>query len=220
MIVPILIAIAVAIMVVSIIAISQYVERRRRDAMRVSAERMNLSFSENDDQSLRQRLSRFHLFSQGRSRRIRNVMRGRVADLDIAIFDYRYRTGGGNSSRTWRQTVLHFDVQRMKLPPFSLRPEHFFHRLGQVFGYQDVDFDTHPTFSSKYLLRGAHEDEIRSVFSDQLLTHLETQTGLSTEAAGGDLIYYRANRRVDPERIGEFIKDGVQILAMLRTQET
>ncbi len=204
-------------MVLGIAVLSRHFDRKRREAMRAVAERMNLSFSAEDDESLRQRLSHFQLFSQGRSKKIRNVMRGRVADLDMAVFDYQYRTGGGNNSRTWRQTVLRFEVASMNLPAFSLRPEHLFHKLGQVFGYRDVDFTSHPTFSSKYLLRGSDESEIRRAFSDQLLTHLEGQRGLSTEAAGGDLIYYRANRRVGPDNLGEFIKEGVQILAMLRT---
>jgi len=33
-------------------------------------------------------------------------------------------------------------------------PESFFHRIGDVFGFKDIDFDEEPGFSGCYLLKG------------------------------------------------------------------
>ncbi len=72
----------------------------------------------------------------------------------------------------------------MRLPNFTLRPENLFHKIGQVFGYQDIDFDSHPEFSKRYLLKGENESEVRSTFSADTLAFYESDQKLSTEDAG------------------------------------
>ena len=42
----------------------------------------------------------FHLFSQGRSKKIRNLMRGTVRDSNLSIFDYQYTVGAGKHQHT------------------------------------------------------------------------------------------------------------------------
>jgi hypothetical protein len=46
------------------------------------------------------------------------------------------------------------------MPHFALRPEKAWHKIGSWFGHQDIDFDSHPRFSSTYLLRGGDESAI------------------------------------------------------------
>lgn len=175
---------------------------------------MNFSFSKKDDDNLRRRLDEFHLFSNGRRRKIRNVLSGKAGELDVRVFDYTYHTGGNNKSRAHRQTVMHFEGDQLDLPRFALRPERLYHRIGQVFGYQDIDFDTNPKFSASYLLRGEDERSVRDLFSDEALTFYEGSEKLSTEAAGRHLIHYRARKRVKPNALEEFIKQGVRVLTL------
>ena len=89
-----------------IIAISMHLEKKRTEAMRSVAATMNFTFAEKPDNALRETLSHFHLFSQGHSKKIRNVLIGRAGEMDVRVFDYRYTTGGGKNSHTWRQTVM------------------------------------------------------------------------------------------------------------------
>ena len=137
--------------------------------------------------------------------------------MDVFVFDYRYTTGGGNNSHTWRQTVILFESDQMQLPKFALRPENVFHKIGQVFGYQDIDFHSHPEFSKRYLLRGESEGDIREIFSSEVRSFYETDGKLSTEAAGKQLIHYRAGKRVDPEKLTDLIREGVKVLTLLRS---
>ncbi len=185
--------------------------------MRSVAATMNFTFAEKPDKALRERLSHLHLFSQGHSKKIRNVLTGRAGEMDVRVFDYRYTTGGGKNSHTWRQTVMLCESAKMRLPKFALRPEHFFHKIGQVFGLQDIDFDTHPDFSKRYLLKGDDEREIRKLFDTDTLSLYESHGKLSTEAAGHRLIHYHANRRVPHEKLSEFIREGVGVLTLLRS---
>jgi hypothetical protein len=196
-------------------------ERQRSDALRGVADEMGFEFRPDDDAVLTDWLARFHLFSQGRSRRLWNVLRGRTRDLDVAVFDYRYVIGSGKNSRTCRTSAVCFRTGDLDLPEFALRPEGFWNRLGvSLFGQQDVNFDTHPEFSKAFLLRGADEGALRELFTEPVLAHFEGQPGVSVEAAGGTLLFYRHDRRVEPADVRAFLTDGFAVLGLFRGPPT
>lgn len=201
--------------VVGGIAVARTSAAKRREALAAEAERMRFSFSPDDEEWLRKELAPFHLFSQGHNRRIANVLRGTASNLQIAVFDYRYTTGAGQHQSTHSQSVLLFESPSVEFPAFSLRPEHIFHRIGAVFGYQDIDFDEFPEFSKHYLLQAEDEPTIRRFFSQEALEHLSTHQGICIEGGGGKLIVYRSRKKVAPEVIEDFIRDGVLLYAML-----
>ena len=207
----------IAVIVAVIIIVINYYEKKRREALLNLSRLMGYSFTEKGDKSLQASLNHFHLFSRGHSRKIKNVMTRRSDDTDITVMDYRYTTGGGKNSRTWRQTVILYKCSRLRLPAFTLRPENVFHKIGSAFGYQDINFDTHPTFSKQYLLRGAEEQAVRQLFNGERLAYYERHKGLSTEGADDGLVYYRSSKRVPPEKIRAFIEEGAKVLRLFRT---
>ena len=207
------------IAVIAVIAIVAWLhEKKRTEAMKEFAGSLKFSFSKKGDNSLLSSLNRFHLFSQGRSKRVSNVMKGYANDIDVTIMDYRYTTGGGKSSHTWRQTVMLFQSSLLQLPAFALRPENLFHKIGAAFGYQDIDFDSHPTFSKQYLLRGAEEEAVRNTFSDDLLAYYEQRKDLSTEGDGDKLLFYRISKRVSPKVIRSFMEQGFALFSLFKTE--
>jgi hypothetical protein len=161
-------------------------------------------------------LARFHLFSQGHGKQIKNVLRGEARGLTAEIFDYRYTTGGGKSSATWRQTAICFHLDGRPLPAFSLRPESVFDRIGAWFGAQDINFEDHPAFSKMYLLQGPDEQAIRDLFADPVLAFYEGRPGLNTEGGGSRLLFYRHNKQVEPTGLLSFLEEGFEVLAAFR----
>jgi len=214
--VPLIIFGAAAAFVVLIVVLSVRAERKRRDALRGAAQEMGLSFDEKGDDTLLDALGSFHLFSQGHSRRIRNVVHGVANEIDLKLFDYRYTTGGGRHAHTHTQTVLLFRCPELNLPAFALRPEHLFHKIGAVFGGQDIDFDEHPDFSASYLLRGEDEEAIRRIFDEEVLSFYGQSRGLSTEGAGQELVFYRASKRVKPAELSALMEEGFVVLSLFR----
>jgi hypothetical protein len=103
-----------------------------------------------------------------------------------------------------------------------MRPEHFFHRIGSVLGYQDIDFESHPTaaeFSKKYLLRGKDEQTIRALFTDTVLTFFAAHPDkVLLEGSGDQLILYRDGKIIEPEDIPAFMKEGFEVFRLF-TQE-
>jgi hypothetical protein len=202
--------------IVTAVLLSWLYEKKRTHAMKALAGSLKFTFSARDNAIL-QRMRPFHLFSQGHSQKATNIMEGCANDIDVVIMDYQYTTGSGKSSHMWMQTVIVFRSPLLRLPAFALRPETLFHKLGEVFGYQDIDFPAHPSFSKRYLLQGSDEDAVRALFSDALLSHYGQSKGLSTEGDGSRFIFFRTSKRVPPKGITAFLKEGFALFALLKT---
>ena len=215
---PFLILGGVVLLIAVIAYVSYLAEKKRTEALKRVAEELGFDFFPKD-QGLLGELASFPLFSQGHSKRLTNLMRGEAGGLAVEIFDYRYTTGGGKSSTTWKQTVICFRLDGPGLPAFSLRPENILDRIGAWFGSQHITFEDYPGFSKSYLLRGPDEKAIRELFTEQVLAFYEGRTGLSTEGGGDRLLFYRHNKRVGPEQVRAFLEEGFQVLAAFRPSD-
>jgi carbonic anhydrase len=109
--------------------------------------------------------------------------------------------------------VICFELDGLFLPAFSLRPENIWHKVRSWLGYQDIDFEGYPTFSARYLLRGADEEAIRAVFTDRILGFYEATAGLCTEGNEDRLLFYRQPVRVKPEDVRAFVEEGLEGLS-------
>lgn len=196
-----------------------HAEKKRTEAMRNAAVQQGLPFFDKGDPSLINELSHFQLFSQGRSRKIKNIVHGNTAEGEVGIFDYQYASGGRNST-TFRQSVIYIQSAELNLPPFAMRPEDLFDRLGGYLGFQDIDFETHPNFSKIYLLKGQNEEATRQLFQEPILAHFESVKGINLEGSGVRFIYFRADTRIKPEELESFLQEGFHLYSLLRTTAT
>lgn len=213
---PIIFFIGVAAFIVAAILLSWLYERKRTQDLKALAASLKFTFSARDNAVL-EMMYPFHLFSQGRSQKVTNIMRGNANDIEAIIMDYQYTTGSGKNSHTWNQTVIAFRSPFLNLPSFTLRPENVFHKIGEVFGYQDIDFASHSTFSRRYLLQGNDENAVRALFTDALLSRYDQSKGLSTEGDGDIFIFYRASKRVSPKGITAFMQEGFALFGLMKT---
>jgi hypothetical protein len=153
------------------------------------------------------------LFSRGHSKKARNVLRKVVRGSELTLIDYQYTVGSGKHRRTYRVTVAVFCADGNQFPAnFELRPEGFWHKVGSYFGYQDIDFESHPNFSNAYLLRGTHEAAIRNCFTPQVLEHFEQDPAKwCVETRGNRIAIYQQQRRVKPEELKQFLTDSTRV---------
>jgi hypothetical protein len=207
----------VVLLVAAILIVNYVIEKKRTEAFQKVAEEFGFEFLPKGDPGLLGSLSRFYLFSQGHSKKLFNLMSGTTRDLQVNIFDYRYIVGYGKHQKTYQQSVICFEAEDMDLPSFNLRPESFWHKIGAVFGYKDISFDSHPDFSKRYLLRGPDEDEIREVFTPEVLDFLEETNSVCIEAEGPQLIFYRSSKRLKPDESKKLMSEGFDILSVFRT---
>jgi hypothetical protein len=194
-------------------ALSQ--EKERRNAFAHAAVRLGMQFELRAD-ALIEEYGVLPLFSQGHSRHVANVLRGGGGDRPAAVFDYQYTTGGGQRSTTSRQTVAVFTLAGLPLPSFTMEPEGALQKLGELFGYRDVDFEHQPGFSEVYFLRGQDEPAMRQLFQPALLAHLQQMPGWHIEGHEDRLAVYRAGRRVKPEGLFEFVEETARVAQIFR----
>ena len=224
------IVVSVIIPIIAVILIIivwvQYEKQRTKEFKQVAEEMGFIFYPKGDDMQLRigvtARLSDFHLFSQGRSRKIRNMLHGVSEQLEVGIFGYQYTTGGGQSSDTVRQSVIYFRSPELNLPQFALRPEYLFDKIGSALGYQDIDFESDQTgveFSKKYLLQGKDEQKVRELFATEVLGFFEGQDGISTEGGGDQLIFYRRRKRIKPEDVRPFMEEGLEVFRLFASSQ-
>jgi hypothetical protein len=186
-------------------------ERNRTENFKAIASKLGMEFHAEGMDSVHKAHHHLRLFQRGREQKLRNLLRTHQDNTIVAVFDYQFTSGRGEKSRTHRQTVFSFSSSNLELPAFALRPENVFHKIGNIFGFTDINFESHPTFSSQYLLKGADEQAIRGFFTPDRIQYLESQKGICMEAEKNCLIYYRASRRVKADDLHTFITEGIEI---------
>jgi hypothetical protein len=208
----VLVVVGVAALVGGLIYFAWMQEKKRTEAMRLAAQAMGFAFEEQGDLDRLRGYGDLPIFDRGHSKRARNVMTGRTADRDVLLFDYRYTVGSGKNSHTYSQTVALYPNGAAGLPDFALAPENVFHKIGQVFGYQDIDFEQSPEFSAHYLLRGDDEMAIRTAFSTDAIAFFAQHHSWHVEVRGGHIAVYRAGRTCKPDEAPAYLADTLRAL--------
>lgn len=202
--------VGVGTLVGGIIWLVVHLEKKRTEAFSAAASNIGLEFSPNQDDQLLQAMQVFSLFNKGHSRKMKNVMKAETDIARLAVFDYQYTTGGGNSSQVHANTIVAMESDSLVLPNFKLRPENFFDKVGAAIGFQDIDFDSHPDFSNSFLLQGEDEKAIRQFFDTQLLDFLSSHKGSYIESAPGLFIFLSGGRK-RPQDLRQFIDEGYAV---------
>lgn len=213
---PLLIFAGIAGLLLAAGAWTRVREQWRRAALGELSESLGLAFHGEDDRSAWHEFAGLPLFTQGRAQTISNRIQADTDEVSLSLFDYRFTTGRDKSAQTHWQTVACFQSPQLDLPPFEVRPQSMLHGLGKLFGFQDIDFATHPQFSQAFLVRGAREQAIRQLFHAPLLSFLETQTPIAIEGRGHQLLVYRADKRVSPEQIRSFLGETFAVYRQFR----
>lgn len=190
-------------------------EKKRTLALSVLAARLGWTLQPDAPLTVVPGPSRFELFTSGRRQHIRNYAGGTRDGRAVAVFDYSYVTGAGKSQTTWQQTVVHVRAPGLALPAFVLRPEHVVHKIGGMFGYQDIDVENDPAFSGQYLLRGEGEAAIRALFDADVRDFYDRHPKSCTEALGADLFFWRTSRLANPEDVPALMDAALDLAARL-----
>lgn len=206
--------VVIAVMLVGLIvagSLFYYFDKKRTEAIQQLAESLGLEYVgpivlENFEPA-----SRFKLFQNGHSRTGKNLLQGETDFARIQIFDYRYTVGSGKNKSSYHQTVVCMTSDSIQCPSFTLSPEGFFNRIGQLFGMKDIDFDEHPEFSNMFQLNGDDEQAIRNFFDRPLLDFFCKRSGQYVESAPGQLIFYRSRATVKPEKWKELMGQGFEV---------
>ncbi len=194
---------------------------RRRQLERL-ADHLHLEYHEEDLWNLLPQLRDFRLFQKGRRGRIRHLLRRQegLMEYDLRIFDYRYIVFNGKSNRPVEQTVFFLQSRKLGLPQCWMRPETFFHKVGELMGYDDIDFEEHPQFSGQYRLTGDDEEYIRYQFTKEVLHFFTVEKGWTLEGLGFYMLLYKKGQILRPSEIREMYEKGIQVYKLFAAEST
>lgn len=162
----------------------------------------NFSFSHLEEKN-------FKIFNIGSYKKIHNVL----INKEEKILDYSYLISTGKSTTRVYHTI--YFTKLKNAPDFYLSSENIFHKIGQMFGYQDIDFIDSPKFSKKYLLRGKNTLDVKKYFDFKKRQFFENFNlkNETIEVKNNTLIYYRL--RIKPNNYSNFIDKTKKIKNIL-----
>ena len=200
-----------------------YPQLKRSGNLKKIANNLNIPFYPKGDDSLYDHLEYFYLFSLNSNSRITNMLHQEDKETELAFFDFTFEIGAGGSTPSesgagggvsyateHKQSVVYFCSPKLDLPQFVLQPEKKFHQFGDL---QDIDFSSHTKFSDDYLLQGNPEESVRNLFNEQLLNFFESKPGLCVEGGANQMLFYRLNERISPNKLSQFLEEGMQVLS-------
>ena len=194
---------------------SYVANKKRIEGFEQEAEAMGLNFTQQPANSFMAHYGHFKLFNRGRRRGVSNLIEGDSGDVTLRIFDYKFTTGSGKQTRHHVQTIASLKSSQLNIPSLTIHPEGFLSRVGSKMGFQDIDFDSHPTFSKMFVLKGDNEEAIRNFLTPAALEYFEAHQGISLEASGDTLFFYNPNRRSKPEEIKDLLSRAYEVFGAL-----
>ncbi len=100
------------------------------------------------------------------------------------------------------------------IPVFILEKEGFMEKVTDLATRSDIDFDSHPVFSDKFVLKGPDEDAIKGFFHPGIIRKVEKYPHFHMESNGEAIILYRLDKAKDDDSITELVRFG-KILALM-----
>jgi hypothetical protein len=231
--------------------------KKRTQELYAIAQELKLQFFPKGDARIAPLLANLEFFHYGTNCKITNLMHGQIArgrkSVTVAIFDYLFMVGNNrtdtsinisddsasiestndNDRECFIQTVIVFYDETIHIPAFNLRPENFMDKIGNVVGFQDINFVDFPVFSKRYRLDADRVDEVRDLFAPNLLKFYEGHK-ICTQANGSTVMIYpfgtgtgsqsvrneqgktsTASSYIAPKEIKSYLELGLRLLSLL-----
>jgi hypothetical protein len=212
---PFLIAAVFIIVVIGVIYNSIQMQKRQEGLIDLSC-RLNLGFSAMENYGIPDRYDFLKQLAQGDNRYATNVFSGSYRQYEILAFDYHYETQTHDKNGT--HTEHHwFSFFILTLPAFfpdlTIRRENFFTKVAEVFGYQDIKFES-AEFSKTFCVRSPDKKCAYDVCNAKMIEYLLVNRDLSIEIEN-NVLALAFTTRLSPEQIETNLQRLVEIRARL-----
>jgi hypothetical protein len=212
---PIIILVFIVIVVAGAIY-SKIQAQKRREGLFDLAQRLNLTFDDNDNYSLADAYGFLKELDKGRNRYATNILSGMYQQNQVLAFDYHYETES-TDAHGHTQTEHHwFSFLILTLPAvfpeLTIRREGFFTKIAEVFGYQAIKFES-AEFSGTFCVRSPDKKFAYDVCNANMIEYLLANRDLSVEIEN-QVLALAFNTRLSVEEI----ENDLQRLVEVRTR--
>ncbi|MSU59850.1 MAG: hypothetical protein EXS35_17070 [Pedosphaera sp.] len=178
------IVILFAALIIAGIIWSALAAKKRREELSTLAARLNLRFSEADNEAIAGRFEFLDALAQGSNRYAFNVLAGQYQNNEVLVFDFHYETHSTDSKGNQQTNHHYFSFFILKLPQrfpeLRITKEGFLSKIAQAFGYDDIDFES-AEFSRKFCVRSKDKKFAYDVCNAQMMEFFLGNPDLSIE---------------------------------------
>ncbi|MBN1942879.1 MAG: hypothetical protein JW849_06250, partial [Phycisphaerae bacterium] len=138
---PVLLFVLIALAGVAAVVAGVLYGIKRRKALEAFALQHGMEFDRTKNSHVDNQFPTLKCFHQGHSRYGCNFLKGQWQGRGFLGFDYHYTTGSGKnrSHHSFSCVLLSSNVPLKEL---FIRPEGFFDKITEFFGYDDIDFES------------------------------------------------------------------------------
>ena len=200
-----LLIIGVIIVIIGAIAWSIYAAAKRRKELGEWAASKGLSFYDAKDYSFDEQYPTFNVLRRGANRYAHNHLTGTYNDHDFHGFDYHYETYSTDSKGRRQTHHHHFSCVILNSPiplqELFIRPEGFFDKVTELFGANDIDFES-LEFSKKFFVKAPDKKWAFDVIHQRTMEFLLDAPRFTIQFERESAIVFRSNR-FSPLEFGE-----------------
>ncbi len=167
---------------------------KRRQALLDLAARQGWQFSEAKDYEMEGRYPAFSCLQSGSARYAYNILHGPGRQGQVCAFDYHYETYSTDDKGNTSTTHHHFSSlvldTNLPLRPLLIRAETFFDKIGEFFGHDDIDFESHE-FSRTFCVQADDRRWAFDVISQSTMEFLLAAPRFTIQFAGSSIMAHR-----------------------------
>ena len=192
---PVLIILLI-LLTIAIVAFTWWQREQRKKALAAWAESRGLYFTAESDYGLEERFGEFDCLRHGDNRYAYNIMEGSWGGRAMLAFDYHYATHstGSRGRRTTHHHYFSAVILQSSVPlkPLFIRPEGFFDKVTEFFGFDDIDFES-AEFSRKFFVKAPDKRWAYDVIHQRMMEFLLAMPQFTIKFAQGHVIVYRSS---------------------------
>jgi hypothetical protein len=173
---------------------------------RVHGERINRLFKK----------SRFSLLNV-RLSVMKDYFHGVYAGYPVTLFKF---IKADIAKKVAQQTVVYVRMPSGLLPKFIVKPQGIMHSIKRLVGFEDINFEEYPEFSSRYILHGESERRVRTLFSNRLIKFFESEPFLVVETHRDGFIIFRDGELAGPGGMEMHLKRSTDMANAMKTSCT
>lgn len=210
-----IVAVLVIVIVSTIYGMIQ--ARKRLEGLSELALRLGLDFDAGEDRELADRYSFLKQLAKGENRYAQNILSGTYQQNQVLAFDYHYETHT-TDSKGHQQTQDHWFsffilTLPMVFPDLTIRRENLFTKVAEVFGYQDIKFES-AEFSRTFNVRSLDKKFAYDVCNAKMMEYLLANRDLSVEIEN-NVLALAFTTRLSVEQIEVDLRRLVEIRSFL-----
>ena len=131
------------------------------------------------------------------------------------LFDAEFTEGAFIAREVVKTTVMHMRMPN-EIPVFTLDKEGLLDFIYGLAGFKDIDLENHADFNKRFYLSGENSEEIKTLFTDELILFLESNPYYHIESNGSSLLILKKERLLSVKEIKAMLYFGKQLCKLVQ----